>query len=68
MSAGNVEAVSKKLIELKPLVPKMFARKPRGLAEVDRWKATEFRQFLLYTGKIALNGILRPDLYEHFLV
>ena len=67
-SASNVEAVSKKLTELKPFVPKIFARKPRSLAQVDRWKATEFRQFLLYTGKIALSGILRPDLYEHFLV
>lgn len=68
MSAGHVEAVSEKLLELKPFVPNSFARKPRGLAEVDRWKATEFRQFLLYTGKIALSGILRKDLYEHFLV
>ncbi|CAB4028785.1 Hypothetical predicted protein [Paramuricea clavata] len=42
MSAGHVEAVSKKLVELKPFVPTVFARKPRGLAESDRWKATEF--------------------------
>ena len=68
MSAGQVEAVSKKLLELKAFVPSTFARKPRSLLDVDRWKATEFRQFLLYTGKIALKGILRPDLYEHFLV
>ena len=68
MSSGHVEAVSKKLMELKPFIPNTFARKPRGLKEVDRWKATEFRQFLLYTGKIALSGILRPDLYEHFMV
>ena len=36
--------------------------------EVYRWKATEFRLYLLYTGKIAFKGILRPDLYENVLV
>ena len=41
MSAGHVEAVSEKLLELKPFVPNSFARKPRGLAEVDGWKATQ---------------------------
>ena len=68
MSVGQVEAVSKKLLELKPFVPCTFARKPRSLLDVDGRKAAEFRQFLLYTGKIALKGILRHDPYEHILV
>ena len=34
-----------------------FARQPRGLHEVKRWKATEFRQFVFYTGMIALKNV-----------
>ncbi len=67
ISAHHVEEISEKLIHLKSAIPKTFARKTRSLSEIDRWKATEFRQFLLYTGKIALEGILRPDLYAHFM-
>ncbi|CAB3977231.1 Hypothetical predicted protein [Paramuricea clavata] len=67
LSAGQVEEISNRLTGLKPFVPSFFARKPRGMAEIDRWKATEYRQFLVYTGQIVLSGILRPDLYDHFL-
>ncbi len=67
LSAGQVEEISDTLTGLKPFVPSFFARKPRGMAEIDRWKATEYRQFLVYTGQIVLSGILRPDLYDHFL-
>lgn len=67
ISARQIDEISTKLVNLKKCIPSSFARKPRGLAEVDRWKATEYRQFLLYTGKIVLKGILRDELFEHFL-
>ena len=67
LSADQVGVISSRLVALKSFVPSTFARKPRGFAEIDRWKATEYRQFLLYTGKVVLFDILSPALYEHFL-
>ncbi len=45
-----------------------FSRRPRALKELDCRKATEFRQFLLYTGPIILNGIVNTTIYYNFLL
>jgi hypothetical protein len=50
----QVAAISEKLLYLSQFIPSEFSRKPRSLDELKRWKATELRQFLLYTGPIAL--------------
>ena len=42
--------ISSVLTGLQKAIPAEFAHKPRSLSELARWKATEFRQFLLYTG------------------
>ncbi|KAB0804630.1 hypothetical protein PPYR_01600 [Photinus pyralis] len=58
-----------KLLLLNKTLPNaIFSRKPRSLHFVDKWKATEFRQFLLYTGPFALKGELPNDQYKHFLL
>lgn len=63
----NVDALSRILLSFVAFVPCEFARKPRAVSEVLRWKATEFRQFLLYTGPVALKNILSVERYNHFL-
>lgn len=59
--------MSTKLISLKNYIPCEFARKPRSLKEVKQFKATEYRQFLLYTGPIVLKEILDSTKYDHFI-
>lgn len=42
-------------------------RKGRATGEVDRWKATEFRTFLLYTGPVILRGKVNDVVYKYFV-
>ena len=53
---------------MKNYLPREFLRKGRSLREVDRWKATEFRQFLLYTGPVILLGKVSECVYRHFML
>lgn len=66
-SHREVGEISTLLVSLSGKLPSEFARQPRPLAELDRWKATELRQFLLYTGPVVLKKVLHRDVYKHFL-
>lgn len=67
LTASKASIISSYLLDCRAYTPLEFNRKPRSLIELDRWKATEFRQFLLYNGVTALVQILDPDCYKHFL-
>lgn len=67
MSVNQIYSVSSHLLSLSCFIPNCFARKPRALSDVDRWKATEFRQFLLYTGGIVLKPVLADNMYDNFM-
>ncbi len=67
LSVRQRQEISQKLNRLRGKMPSEFARQPRGLEDLDRWKATEFRQFLLYTGPVVLKNVLSPERYYHFL-
>jgi hypothetical protein len=63
-----VREVSAQLVSLRKFIPAEFARKTRSLRELDRYKATEFRLFLLYVGPVLLLGKLPTAQYKHFLL
>lgn len=60
--------ISDHLISLRSFVTVEFNRKPRSLSDIQRWKATEFRTFLIYLGPLVLKDILVLAVYEHFLL
>lgn len=58
LTTRHVEKLSEKLLEIQQFVPREFVRKPRGLQEIDRWKATEFRQFCCILANLFLKAHL----------
>lgn len=67
VTAAQMKEANERLVILKSQTPKDFARKPRSLTELSMWKATEFRTFLVYTGKIVLLELLDSEKYNHFM-
>lgn len=45
-----------------------FGHSLRPLSEAKRWKATEFRFFVLYCGPVVLKNVLPQEKYRHFLL
>lgn len=62
-----MKVISNSLTNLVPYIPSEFSRKPRSLKDSKRFKATEFRQFILYTGVIVLKKNLENNKYKLFL-
>ena len=52
---------------MRKYLPSDFPRKPKTLKFLKIWKATEFRNFLMYYGPVILKDILSKKLYEHLL-
>ncbi|XP_076664960.1 uncharacterized protein LOC143367220 [Andrena cerasifolii] len=63
----HISILSTRLKSLNRYCPSDFARRPRAIELCSKYKATEFRQFLLYTGPVILNGVLEETVYKHFL-
>lgn len=67
LQARVVNNITEHIISLRNFIPEEINRKPRSLSDLQRWKATEFRTFLLYIGPIVLKNI-DIGVYEHYLL
>jgi len=67
LSSRQLSEISMLLEEQRCNIPCDFNRKSRSLLDSKRWKATEYRTFLLYTGPIVLKSVLSHDKYLNFI-
>ncbi|KYN21133.1 hypothetical protein ALC57_06525, partial [Trachymyrmex cornetzi] len=67
LCARDVQNLSQRLLRLNKYIPCEFSRKTRSIEECKRFKATEFRFFLLYSGPLVLTKILPVSKYHNFL-
>lgn len=65
---SDIETMNEMFVSFKTLTPSEFARKPRSLTETPYFKATEFRQIVLYSGIVLFKHCLSPEQYKHFLL
>lgn len=65
-SGQKIAKLSERLVATSKWIPKEFPRKSRSVNEVARWKATEFRLFLLYLGLVVLHNLLPQENYLHY--
>ncbi|XP_071576474.1 uncharacterized protein [Temnothorax nylanderi] len=67
LSKRIITIINTRIQSLQEYCPSDFARRPRSLELYSKYKATELRQFLLYTGPAILYGLLDDIVYKHFL-
>lgn len=61
------ESVSGSNLEIRHYVPSEISRKPQSLSDINKWKASEFRLFFLYTGPVVLRSKMPPRLFDNFM-
>ncbi|KAM7286796.1 uncharacterized protein ISCGN_003897 [Ixodes scapularis] len=67
IGSASRDSVSGANIEMRHYVPSDMSRKPRSLSDIDRWKASEFRLLVLYTGPAVLRSRIPKPLMDNFM-
>ena len=68
INKNNAIKINDRINFIKNNAPSEFCRVPRSIDEINNWKSTEFRQFLLYTGIFLFKDCVSNDQYYHFLL
>jgi len=64
----KLELMNSRILKCIKLFPNDFVRRRREIEEVSRWKAVEYRSFLLYSGPVVIKDILTEEKYLHFIL
>lgn len=67
-SKTDKENMSVEYASFSKFIPIYFSRKTRDFSELPRWKATEFRLFIMYTAMVFLRDKLSDDWYYHTIL
>lgn len=68
LKSSEIKLLSNHLKVIQKYCPTEFSRRQRIITEYVRYKATEYRQFLLYTGPVIFHDIFERSIYLHFLM
>ena len=58
LQAMQIKEMSNRILVIAKQCPREFVRRPETLDDLKNYKATQHRQFLLYFGIAAINGIV----------
>lgn len=68
LSHNMQNQLSALLLKLQRQIPIEFQRTTRTLADIHKFKATEFQFLLLYAGPVIFKEVLSKNVYRHFLL
>lgn len=68
LSPFRIRRLNSSLTSIKRFCSLEFSRKTGSTKDATRWKGTEYYNFLMYTGMVALFDVLPESQYKHFLM
>lgn len=68
LKSSKVKILRKTMESISADIPVEFERKFFDIDQVSKWKATQFRFFLLYIGPLAFKNVLSDNKFRHFLL